>query len=160
MIVLGIDPGIASCGWAIIETEKNQNSIILKSCGVIKTSPNLSLGKRLNILDTELKKIIAEFNPSIAIVEEIFFAKNVKTAIIVGHARGVVILSCSQMGLNICEFTPLQIKQAITGFGHATKEQISYMLKNLLKLKELPKDDNTTDAIATGICYINTNKFK
>ncbi|OGS47264.1 MAG: crossover junction endodeoxyribonuclease RuvC [Elusimicrobia bacterium RIFOXYD2_FULL_34_15] len=159
MIVLGVDPGIASCGWAILETEKKINKLILKDCGVIITSPKASLGERLCILDKELKRIISGFNPTVAIIEEIFFAKNVKTAITVGHARGAIILTCSQMGLSICEFTPLQIKQAITGFGQATKDQVSYMLKNILKLKELPKDDNTTDAIATGICYINTSKY-
>lgn len=161
MTVLGIDPGIASCGWAVIKqiVPPGRDRLQIADCGVIKTPSNISLGSRLCTISEKLKKIIKNNKPEVAAVEELFFAKNVKTAIIVGHARGVVILTCAQMGLNVCGFTPLQIKQSLTGYGQASKEQVGYMVKNILKLKELPDDDNTVDAIATGICFINTNKI-
>lgn len=160
MIILGIDPGIASCGWAVIKKNvlPGRDRLQIADCGVIKTPPSETLGKRLFIIGSELEKIIQELKPVAAAVEEIFFAKNVKTAITVSHARGAILLTCAKMGLEICEFTPLQVKQALTGYGQATKSQVGYMVKNILKLKELPKDDNTVDAIAIGICFLNTNK--
>ncbi|MFH1541390.1 MAG: crossover junction endodeoxyribonuclease RuvC [Elusimicrobiota bacterium] len=157
MIILGIDPGIASCGWAVIE-EMGDKRLEIKNCGVIKTLLNVSFGKRLFTISNELEKTIREFKPVAAAIEEIFFAKNVKTAITVSHARGAILLTCVKMGLEIYEFTPLQVKQALTGYGQADKKQVGFMVKNILKLKNLPKDDNTVDAIAIGICCINMNK--
>ncbi|MFA5780449.1 MAG: crossover junction endodeoxyribonuclease RuvC [Elusimicrobiota bacterium] len=157
MIILGIDPGIASCGWAVIETVKNEK-LKVKNCGVIKTPSSETLGKRLVIISLELEKIIQEFKPVAAAVEEIFFAKNVKTAITVSQARGAIVLTCAKMGLEICEFTPLQVKQALTGYGQADKSQVGFMVKNILKLKVLPKDDNTVDALAIGICSAHSYK--
>ncbi len=157
MIILGIDPGIASCGWAVIEAIKNEK-LKIKNCGVIKTPPSETLGKRLVIINLELEKIIQEFRPVAAAVEEIFFAKNVKTAITVSQARGAILLTCAKMGLEICEFTPLQVKQALTGYGQADKNQVGFMVKNILKLKVLPKDDNTVDALAIGICSAHSYK--
>jgi len=159
MIILGIDPGLASCGWAVIE-ETRDKRLEIRNCGVIKTSPDVSFGKRLFIIGSELEKIINEFKPVTVAIEEIFFAKNVKTAITVSHARGAIVLTCAKMGLEICEFTPLQVKQALTGYGQADKNQVGFMVKNILKLEVLPKDDNTVDAIAIGICCINTNRVK
>ncbi len=166
MIILGIDPGIASCGWAVIEAIKNDTKchpdesqgLKIKNCGVIKTPPSETLGKRLVIINSELEKIIQEFKPVAAAIEEIFFAKNVKTAITVSQARGVIVLTCAKMGLGVCEFTPLQVKQALTGYGQADKSQVGFMVKSILKLKELPKDDNTVDALAIGICSAHSYK--
>ena len=157
MIILGIDPGIASCGWAVIDAVKNKQ-LTVKNCGVIKTSPSETFGKRLFIIGSELEKVIQEFKPEVAAVEEIFFAKNVKTAITVSQARGAIVLTCAKMGLEICEFTPLQVKQALTGYGQANKSQVGFMVKNILKLKVLPKDDNTVDALAIGICSAHSYK--
>ena len=157
MIILGIDPGIASCGWAVIDAVKNKQ-LTIKNCGVIKTSPDISFGQRLFIISSELEKVIQEFRPVAAAVEEIFFAKNVKTAITVSQARGAIVLTCAKMGLEICEFTPLQVKQALTGYGQADKSQVGFMVKNILKLKVLPKDDNTVDALAIGICSAHSYK--
>ena len=172
MIILGIDPGIASCGWSVIEQELRIKNLELRTdkskpriknqelrtidCGVIKTLQSETLGRRLGIIGLELEKIIQKFMPTTAAVEEIFFAKNVKTAIIVSHARGAVLLTCAKMGLDIFEFTPLQIKQALTGYGQASKNQVGYMVKNILNLKDLPKDDNTVDALAIGICMAHS----
>ncbi|MEW6555881.1 MAG: crossover junction endodeoxyribonuclease RuvC [Elusimicrobiota bacterium] len=155
MIILGIDPGLASCGWAVIE-EIRDKRLEIRDCGVIKTPANISLGERLYLSSNELEKIIKKNEPEIAAIEEIFFAKNVKTAITIGHARGVAMLTCVKMGLKIYEFTPLQIKQALTGYGQADKNQVGYMVKSILKLKQLPKDDNTVDAIAIGICFAHS----
>jgi len=157
MMILGLDPGIASFGWAVIETVR-ESCLKLQCCGVIKTSPEHPLGKRLCIISSDLKKIITETAPEYAAVEEIFFSKNVKTATVVGHARGAAILTCAELGLKIAEFTPLEVKQALTGYGHATKNQIGFMVKEILRLKELPKDDNTVDAIAIGICLAHSHK--
>jgi len=157
MIILGIDPGIASCGWAVIDAVKNKQ-LTIKNCGVIKTPSDISLGERLCTIDSELEKIIKENKPEVASIEEIFFAKNVKTAITVSQARGAIVLTCAKMGLEICEFTPLQVKQALTGYGQADKSQVGFMVKNILKLKVLPKDDNTVDAIAIGICSAHSCK--
>ena len=117
----------------------------------------MSLGERLCIINEELEKIILEHKPVAAAVEQIFFAKNVKTAMTVSHARGAVLLTCAKMGLKIHEFTPLQVKQALTGYGQADKSQVGFMVKSILKLKELPKDDNTVDALAIGICSAHSN---
>lgn len=157
MIIIGIDPGIASCGWAVIDARENKK-LELINCGVIKTPPDVPLGDRLCLINGELEKIISENKPVAASVEEIFFAKNAKTAITVGHARGVILLTCAKMGLKVCEFTPLQVKQALTGYGQADKKQVGFMVQNILKLKILPKDDNTVDAIAIGICSAHSSK--
>jgi len=157
MMVLGLDPGIASFGWAVIDSDQ-KSCLKLKCCGVIKTPPELPLGERLCVIGRDLKKIIVENRPEYAAIEEIFFAKNVKTATVVGHARGAAMLVCSELGLKITEFTPLQVKQALTGYGRATKNQIGYMVREILKLRELPKDDNTVDAVAIGICFAHSYK--
>lgn len=155
MKILGLDPGIASFGWAIIETGV-KSGLKLECCGVIKTPAGQNLGERLSIIGGDLKQIIAENHPSYAAVEEIFFSKNVKTATVVGHARGAAILVCAEAGLKIAEYTPLEVKKALTGYGHADKNQIGYMVQRVMKLKVLPKDDNTVDAIAIAVCFAHS----
>jgi len=155
MRALGLDPGIESFGWAVLEFG-NDCAPVLKDCGVIKTPAGKPLGDRLSMIGCELERIIAAYKPGFAAIEEIFFAKNTKTAIVVGHARGAGMLSCAKAGLKIFEFTPLQVKQALTGYGRADKSQVGFMVRGILKLKELPKDDNTVDAIAIGICFVHS----
>jgi crossover junction endodeoxyribonuclease RuvC len=157
MRALGLDPGIESFGWSVLEFGKDCNPVLM-DCGVIKTPAGRQLGDRLAMIDRELEKIIAAHKPGFAAIEEIFFAKNAKTAIVVGHARGAGMVSCARAGLKIFEFTPLQVKQALTGYGRADKDQVGYMVRGILKLKELPKDDNTVDAIAVGICFVHSFK--
>lgn len=156
-IILGIDPGLANTGYGIIC--QNGNHINFIDGGIIKTENNQPIEKRLGKINKELKKIIKKFQPEILASEKLFFCKNVKTALKVGQAQGVILLTAEEMRLKISEFTPLQIKQAITGYGKATKSQIQQMVKMLLNLKEIPKPDDAADALAIAICCAQTKNF-
>lgn len=150
---MGIDPGIADTGFGVIKCEANK--LICLACGSIKTSVKSELPERLEILSIELNNIIKKYQPVLVSVEELFFCKNVKTALVVGHARGVVILTAKQNKLPICEFTPLQVKQAVSAYGKAEKIQVQKMVKLLLNLKEIPKPNDASDALAIAICASN-----
>ena len=152
-IILGIDPGIADTGYGIIEIDKN--SLRCLGYGSIKTTSNAELAERLLVLSNELNKIIKKYKPDLIAVEQLFFCKNVKTALTVGHARGVILLSARQNNVSILEFTPLQIKQAVSTYGKASKMQVQKMVKLLLNLTELPKPDDAADALAAAICVAN-----
>jgi len=154
-IILGIDPGIADTGYGVIEKSKNGKLICL-DYGSIKTSAKLCLSERLEILNKSLNTIIKKYKPKLISVEELFFCKNVKTALIVGHARGVVLLTAKQSKIPMVEFTPLQIKQAVSTYGKADKVQVQKMVKLLLDLSELPKPDDAADALAAAICAANS----
>ncbi len=154
MRILGIDPGIADTGWGLIEKNKTGELKCL-GYGSIQTSSKLSLFERLVILNDELNQTIKKYQPEIAGVEELFFYKNVKTALIVGHARGVILLNIKQNNLSLKEFTPLQVKQAVSTYGRADKAQVQRMVKMILKLKEIPKPDDAADALAVAICASN-----
>jgi len=155
MVILGIDPGIADTGFGIINTDKGIWKAI--EYGSIKTSKSNDLSERLNILYKELNRIIKKHKPDKIGIEQLFFSKNTKTAIIVAHARGVALLVASQAKCEIQENTPLQIKQALTGYGRADKNQIQQMVKTILNLKEIPKPDDAADALAVAICSAQTN---
>jgi crossover junction endodeoxyribonuclease RuvC len=152
-IILGIDPGIADTGYGIITDENGKISCL--TYGSIKTSSKEDLVTRLNQLHLELDKIIKKYKPEIASVEELFFSKNVKTALIVGQARGVILLTVKQNKLQLLEFKPSQVKQAVTCYGAAKKDQVQKMVQMLLKLKEIPKPDDAADALAMAICALN-----
>lgn len=156
-IVLGIDPGIAITGYGLITIEKNKASLV--ACGTITTSAHEPFGQRLNTIYTTLTKIIKKYRPDEVAIEELFFAKNAKTALKVGQARGVAWLAAWQQHLPIREFTPLQVKQAITGYGFAPKLQMQKMVKLLLNLKKIPQPDDIADALAIAICSAQTKKF-
>ncbi len=153
MIILGIDPGFARTGYGIIE-EKNKN-IRMLDYGCITTPAGVLFEKRLKKIREEINDLIKKHKPDICAVEKIFFCKNAKTAIDVGQARGVVILTAAEKNLKILEFTPLQVKQFITGYGKAEKGQIQKMVKILLGLKEIPKPDDAADALALAIAGSN-----
>ncbi|MCK4520801.1 crossover junction endodeoxyribonuclease RuvC [Candidatus Parcubacteria bacterium] len=155
MIIIGIDPGIATTGYGIIK--KTQKSKILRCLGYgcISTKPGFSDGERLKKINTELNKIIKQYNPKVMAVENIYFFKNLKTAFPVSQAKGVILFTAAKKKIPIYEFTPLQIKMAITGYGKADKQQIQKMIKVILNLKELPKPDDAADALATAVCYTN-----
>jgi len=157
MIILGIDPGTTLIGYGLIEGEKNQGCR-LKNFGCIKTSPQKTTAEKLEDLYCELIKIIKKYQPDILATEEIFFFKNHKTAIKVSQARGIILLAGQQNNLPIYEFTPLQIKQALTGYGRAEKKQIQEMVRIFLKLKKIPKPDDAADALAIAICCFNSLK--
>lgn len=153
MIVLGIDPGTAITGYAFVE-ERGQTLRAL-DYGAVLTDSKLAAGVRLQIIYRELQEKIASFKPAEAAVEELFFCRNVTTAIAVGQARGVAVLAAVEAGLKVAEYTPLQVKQSVVGYGHATKEQIQYMVTRLLGLPEIPKPDDVADALAIAICHIH-----
>lgn len=156
-IILGIDPGLANTGFGVI-VRKNKNIKIL-TCGCISTSPRTETGERLYKIQKELKKLIKKFKPDILATEEIFFAKNAKTALKVGEARGVILLIAHSANIPIKEFTPLQVKQAITGYGRAEKKQMQKMIKILLNLEEIPEPDDAADALAIALCCTQTKNF-
>ena len=158
-IILGIDPGIADTGYGVIcRSERNQLSCLLY--GSIKTSAKIEVGERLDIIYRELTKIIKKFRPELIAVEKLFFCNNAKTAMIVGQARGVVILAAHQQKIPVSELTPLQIKQAVSSYGAASKLQVQRMVKLILSLKEIPKPDDAADALAVAITCANTNKHE
>jgi len=154
-IWIGIDPGIARTGFGIIKKTDNGELEVI-DYGCITTKAGEHIERRLNTLDTELTSIIKQHKPTIMAVEKIFFAKNAKTAITVGHARGVILLSAARHNLFLQEFTPLQIKQGLTGYGRASKKQIQEMVKSILGLQQVPKPDDTADALAIALIGINS----
>ena len=156
-IIMGIDPGFAITGYGLICQEKKKISLV--KCGAITSTTKEPFGPRLEKIYRELKKIIKKYKPNVIAIEELFFAKNAKTAIKVGQARGIAILVACQNRTPIKEFTPLQVKQAITGYGFATKTQIQKMIKLLLNLKTTPKPDDIADALAVAICCAQTKEF-
>ncbi len=152
-IILGVDPGIADTGYGVISDDGGKISCL--TYGSIKTSPKDDLITRLNSLHKQLTVIIKKYQPEVAAVEELFFSKNVKTALIVGQARGVILLALSQNKLKVFEFKPAQVKQAVTCYGAADKKQIQKMVQKILKLKEIPKPDDAADALAIAMCALN-----
>ncbi|MFA4834210.1 MAG: crossover junction endodeoxyribonuclease RuvC [Patescibacteria group bacterium] len=155
MIILGIDPGLADTGYGIIKKDE-RGRLICKEYGVVKTGAREELGKRLETINKKLNEIIKKHKPKLIAVEQLFFCKNVKTALLVGQARGVILLTARQNKIPTVEFTPLQVKQAVSSYGQAEKQQVQKMVKLLLNLKELPEPDDAADALAIAICAANT----
>ncbi len=154
MIILGIDPGTARTGYGVIQKEKSNLEIIDYGC--IETEKTLSTANRLKEIDQELNKLIKKYKPEKVAVEDIFFFKNLKTVIKVSQARGVILCSAARMKIPVSEYTPLQVKQAVTSYGRADKSQVQKMVKLILNLKEIPKPDDAADALATAICCANS----
>ena len=153
-IILGIDPGLADTGYGVIE--KFGQNLKMITCGSIKTSAKDNFVDRLNQIHKELVKIIKKYKPDIVSVEQLFFCKNVKTALLVGQARGVCVMTIADNNLPIYEYTPLQVKQALTSYGKADKNQVGQMVKILLKLSKIPKPDDAADALAVAITCANS----
>lgn len=151
MRILGIDPGYAILGYGVIEMKGNRFKVI--DYGAVTTDAKMEMPDRLKVLYNSLMELIARYEPEVASIEELFFNTNAKTAILVGQARGVAVLACANSGLEIAEYTPLQIKQALVGNGRAEKKQVQFMVKTLLNLKEVPKPDDTADALAAAVCH-------
>ncbi|MDC7225017.1 MAG: crossover junction endodeoxyribonuclease RuvC [Spirochaetales bacterium] len=153
MRVLGIDPGLASVGWGVVESKHNRLSHVAR--GTITTASRDSSGFRLKKIYQELQDIIEEYKPDEAALETLYFAKNITSALPVAQARGVLLLACTEAGLPIGEYTPLEIKQAVVGSGRAEKQQVEHMVRLLLGLREKEKSDHATDALAAAVCHIN-----
>lgn len=150
MLVLGVDPGTAICGYGLVEFNNNRLKAI--DYGAIRTSPQKTPEKRLADIFKEIVTIMNEYSPDIMGVEQLFFNKNVTTAMAVGQARGVILLAAAQNNISLAEFTPLQVKQAVVGYGKAEKEQVIYMTQRLLGLPNKPSPDDVADALAVAIC--------
>jgi len=154
MKILGIDPGTAITGFGVIESDGQKHKMI--DAGVIRTPAKQALELRLETIYDDITEILKEHRPDHVAIEQLFFAKNVTTAMAVSQARGVILLAVIKAGLDHSEFTPIQIKQALTGYGRADKSQIQQMVKAILKLKSIPKPDDAADALAAAICYAHT----
>lgn len=153
MIILGIDPGTATTGYGVIKNIGTRNQKLkIVDYGCIKTSPGFSDGERLKKINNELNKLIGRHKPKILAVENVYFFKNLKTAMPVSQAKGVILLTAAKKKIPVFEFTPLQIKMVIVGYGRASKSQIQKMVKFLLNLKKIPKPDDAADALAVAIC--------
>lgn len=158
MRILGIDPGLAIVGYGVVEANGNNFKPIDYGC--ILTHKDMEFPMRLKYIYESMNKLIDKYQPDEVAIEELFFNKNVKTAIAVGQARGVEVLSLVNRGLDIYEYTPLQIKQGVTGYGRADKKQVQEMVKMLLSLRDLPKPDDAADALAVALCHGFSLKFK
>jgi crossover junction endodeoxyribonuclease RuvC len=159
MLVIGIDPGTASTGYGLVREDVDGN-IKAIDYGVIVTSPKRSMPERLREIYKQLIEILLLHQPESGAVEKLFFARNVRTAISVGQARGIGLLALAEAGIGTSEYSPLEIKQAVTGYGGADKRQVQEMVRALLELKETPKPDDCADALAVAICHIHSIRLR
>ena len=157
MRILGIDPGLATVGWGVIDVVSNKPKVV--SYGVISTPKDKKLPDRLSIIEEDIKFIISKYKPDEIALEELFFNTNITTGINVAHARGVILLTAVKACGNLYEYTPLQIKQALTGYGRAEKRQIQEMTKTFLGLSKIPKPDDAADALAVALTHSQTSKL-
>jgi len=153
--IMGIDPGLATLGYGIID--KCGPKLTLVDYGVVTTAAGLPLPRRLTILHDDVTALLQQYRPACVALEELFFARNVTTALLVGHARGAALVACSREvdDSNLFEYTPMQVKQAICGYGHADKKQVQQMVSVVLGMKHIPKPDDAADALAIAICHSN-----
>ena len=151
MIILGIDPGVATIGFGVIRAQRGKNTLI--QYGVITTPAGIPLSNRLLQISNDMEELIHTFHPDEMAVEELFFSKNITTGIAVAHARGVILCAAEKKRLPIYEYTPMQVKQAVVGYGLADKKQVMDMTKRLLKLKAVPRPDDAADALAIALCH-------
>lgn len=157
MLVIGIDPGTATTGFGLVRDTAQGLEVV--DFGAILTPADLPQAERLVLLYDELKKILSLHRPDSAAVEKLFFSRNVTTAITVGQARGVVLLSMAQAGLPVGEYTPMEVKQAVAGYGGADKNQVQQMVRALLNLERIPKPDDAADALAIAICHLHSYRL-
>ncbi len=157
MLILGIDPGTAITGYGLVH--EDDVGLALVAYGVITTPAGQSLSERLQIIYQGLRDVIREHQPEAAAVEELFFSRNVRTALSVGHARGVILLALADAGLPVHEYKPVQVKQAVAGYGGADKRQVQEMVRMLLDLEHVPKPDDAADAVAVAVCHIHSARM-
>lgn len=154
---MGIDPGIAITGYGVIQTDRT-GKLLTRCCGAIKTPAHQQIELRLDTIYQGICEVITQFSPEYIAIEELFFNRNVSSAIVVGQARGVAILAAAHHKLPVAEYTPLQVKQAVTGVGRAPKDQVGFMVRLLLGLSEVPKPDDVADALAVAICHVHNGR--
>ena len=155
MRILGIDPGIATVGFGVLDFDKNQFSLV--KYGVISTPAHTSLSSRLDSIYRDLSELINLFHPDTVSIEELFFNTNITTGISVAHGRGVILLACVHAGIPVFEYTPLQVKQSVTGYGRAEKKQVMEMVRRICALQAVPKPDDAADAVALAICHARSS---
>lgn len=153
--ILGIDPGLATVGFSIVDIEKSKMKLV--TCGVISTPAHTSLSSRLDRIFDDMNELISSFDPDVMSIEELFFNTNITTGIAVAHARGVILLSAYRAGVQVFEYTPLQVKQAVVGYGRAEKNQVIDMVRRILALPAAPKPDDAADAVALAICHARSS---
>ncbi len=158
MIVLGLDPGTATTGYALID-EDSAGNLRLERCGVIETAAGEPMAERLLCVHLAVARLIAESLPEEVAVEELFFSRNVSTALTVGQARGVLLLAAAEARLPVFEYKPAEIKQALVGYGGARKAQVQEMVRLLLSLPDIPRPDDAADAVAVAICHLHSQRF-
>ena len=157
LTILGVDPGYAILGWGVVEYSASRYRLL--GCGTIETNQDSPWPERLKSVYSGLADIISLYHPDVGAVEELFWGSNQKTAVKVGEARGAAILACANAGLRVYEHTPLQVKQALTGYGRAEKHQVQEMVRKILGLERVPSPDDAADAIAVAICHANSSGF-
>ncbi|MEJ2209167.1 MAG: crossover junction endodeoxyribonuclease RuvC [Anaerolineae bacterium] len=157
MRVLGIDPGTAITGYGVVDEEEQGLSLV--DCGVVTTPSDEPLPARLQRIYRGLASVVDEYRPQVAAVEELFFSRNARTALSVGHGRGVALLALADAGLEIFEYKPLEVKQAVAGYGGADKHQVQEMVRMLLSLDEVPRPDDAADAVAVAVCHLHSRRM-
>ena len=155
MIVLGVDPGLATLGWGVIEAERGRQRLVDYGC--ILTTPQQSFPDRLCQIGRDMRALLRQYRPEEIAFEELFFARNVTTALTVGAARGVSLAACAEYTDRLYEYTPMQVKQAVTGYGKAEKHQVMDMTRRLLRLDRMPRPDDAADAIAIALCHARSS---
>ena len=151
MRILGIDPGVATIGFGLVEADRGRQQLL--RYGVITTPPGIPLSSRLWQISEDMSNLLTQLKPDEAAVEELFFSKNITTGIAVAHGRGVLLLELEKAGIPVYEYTPMQVKQAVAGYGKAEKRQVMLMTQRLLKMKEIPRPDDAADALALALCH-------
>lgn len=155
MRILGIDPGVATIGFGVIDSAQGKQQLI--RCGVITTPAHTALSARLAQIYDDVMQLIELFRPDVVSIEELFFNTNITTGIAVAQGRGVILLACEKSGVRICEYTPLQVKQAVVGYGRAEKKQVMEMVKRLCSLSAPPRPDDAADAVALALCHARSS---
>lgn len=159
MIILGLDPGTAATGYGVVRRVEGPRQVVLVECGVIRTRARTPLAERLHTIYDGVAELLQRHRPAAVAVEEVFYARNVRTTIVLGHARGVVLLAAAQAGIVVHEFPPAEIKKAVVGTGAATKEQVQFMLMRLLRLRTVPSPSDAADGVAAALTYCFGTRF-
>jgi len=157
MLVMGIDPGTAITGYALVREDAGE--LVLITCGTITTTAGQPMPERLVTIHGEVTELIDQYHPQSMAVEQLFFSRNVRTALAVGQARGVVLLAAAHREVPVSEYTPLQVKQAVVGYGRAEKSQVQEMVRLLLKLDSIPRPDDAADAVAVAVCHLHSARL-
>jgi crossover junction endodeoxyribonuclease RuvC len=160
VFVLGVDPGVSRCGYGLVGRDERDGSLSARSAGVIETDPGTPMPERLFILQSELAALLREFDPAVVVVERVFFQVNMKTAVSVCQASGLALAAAAGHGCAVAEYTANEVKQALVGYGSATKEQVQRMVAQVLGLPEVPSPPDAADALALAVCHLNSHALR